>query len=297
MSSTQIDVFAKINLSLNIAGFENNRHVVQTIMCKVGIKDNVFVKLRSDKNIVVKFENSNQLDSVDNTAYKMAQILQNEFGLCGFDISIKKGIPIKGGLGGSSADASGVLRCIDKLCKLQLSMHQTYQIANKVGADVAFLCSDDTFAFQDDSKKSIVALHSKLPKLNLIILSMGNGVSTKESFASFGNFFEDRQCNPSDNLELCKAITTGNVNLLTVNINNALLLPSCSINPRIMDSLNLLKENGAIAVNMTGSGSACFGIFEHSVDTQKIVQKISHMWQREQRDVASFLANTYVQYL
>ncbi len=53
-------------------------------------------------------------------------------------IIIKKGIPLSSGLGGASSDAAAVLKGLNELWKLNLSLKNLTKLASKLGADVAF---------------------------------------------------------------------------------------------------------------------------------------------------------------
>lgn len=300
-----MDVNAKINLSLNIDGFDEktNKHIVQTVMAKVDIYDTVTVTCRHDDgDIYVNFVNGNSfvdcnnIDKVDNTAYKMAKLMQTKYRLCGFDIDIVKGIPIKSGLGGSSADAAGVFNCIKYIFDMDINHNTMYELASQIGADVPFLCTDYSYAYQDDRNKSLAELTSNLPKFNLIVLSIGDGISSKQCFEKFGQIYHpvrkfiasndhalihsivemfDTTMATTDSQQQKNAVDKRLI-LISKNIQNALYEPALAINPKIADSIKLLKECGATAINMTGSGSACYGIFEPNVDTNAIVKQIAN---------------------
>src|SRR5207253_289491 len=57
----------------------------------------------------------------------------------GFAIEIEKRLPVGGGLGGGSADAGAVLRCLNALAPSPLGVSALLSIAAPLGADVPFL--------------------------------------------------------------------------------------------------------------------------------------------------------------
>lgn len=81
----------------------------------------------------------------DNLALKAARLLQEAVGLRkGVSISIKKGIPIAAGLGGSASDAAATLRALNELWGLGLSLYELLQVASRVSADTAFFLHGGT---------------------------------------------------------------------------------------------------------------------------------------------------------
>src|SRR3954464_9289806 len=82
-----------------------------------------------------------------NLAYRAASLYAAETGVPhGFEIVIKKRIPIGGGLGGGSADAAAVLRILNTLAEKPLPWEQLCSLATRIGSDVPFLASDFVMA-------------------------------------------------------------------------------------------------------------------------------------------------------
>jgi homoserine kinase len=91
--------------------------------------DEIEVTKNSSRNIILNIEDS-QFSNIpsnpkQNTGGVPAELILNDLNLdYGFTISIKKGIPLCGGLGSSAATASGVVFAINKLLDTPLSMKQ-----------------------------------------------------------------------------------------------------------------------------------------------------------------------------
>src|SRR3954453_232444 len=78
-----------------------------------------------------------------NLAYRAAALYADETGWPGgFEIVIKKRIPIGGGLGGGRADGAAVLRIFNTLSRNPISSASLQQLAARLGSDVPFLASD-----------------------------------------------------------------------------------------------------------------------------------------------------------
>jgi len=121
--------YAKINLTLEVLGQRSDGyHEVITIFQEIDLKD--ILSFRQERGIKVKG---------DNLALEAARLLQQAAGLSkGASISIKKGIPLAAGLGGSSSDAAATLRALNELWGLGFSLHRLAEVASRVSADTAF---------------------------------------------------------------------------------------------------------------------------------------------------------------
>ena len=101
----KIRVYGKINLSLNVLTKEiDGYHQLDMVNQSVSVFDEIELAPRVDKLCRVRCDKD---IGVINTALTSASAFVKRFGTNGYDIFIKKGIPMKGGLGGSSADAAG----------------------------------------------------------------------------------------------------------------------------------------------------------------------------------------------
>ena len=90
-----------------------------------------------------------------------------------FAIEIQKRIPVAGGLGGGSADAAAVLRCLNALAPAPLSRDELLAIAAPLGADVPFLTMEAPLALAWGRGERLLAL-DPLPSraVTLVVLSV-----------------------------------------------------------------------------------------------------------------------------
>lgn len=126
---------AKINLLLNIVGISNKMHLIDGVFVPFNLCDNIYLSRRLDNEIVVNYTNKEWKFDND-TAFIMAKEIQTLYGTKGVDILIEKNIPIKSGLGGSSADAAAVAIGMEELYSLKNIDIQTLL---KVGSDVPYM--------------------------------------------------------------------------------------------------------------------------------------------------------------
>ena len=99
------------------------------------------------------------------------------------------------------------------------------------------------------------------PTLYGILLYGDPGVSTKECYALFDRMYEGGAYSPADNDALVAAMKSGDIDGIAAQCKNALFLPACELCPIVGERTAALDSIGAAAAFMTGSGSACFGLF------------------------------------
>ena len=91
--------------------------------------DEIVITKNSDKNVLIEIQDS-EFSNIpsnpnENTGGIPAQLIINDYHLdFGFNIKIKKGIPLCGGLGSSAATAAGVVYGINKLLDLKMPLDQ-----------------------------------------------------------------------------------------------------------------------------------------------------------------------------
>ncbi len=128
---------AKLNLTLEVLakrpdGFHEIRSVTQTI----NLCDSLHFQL--SQGLTFKCENPEWL-SEKSLASKAVSLLQKATGCPkGATIEINKRIPLVSGLGGDSSDAAAVLRGLNMLWELGLSLPELVKLASQLGSDVTF---------------------------------------------------------------------------------------------------------------------------------------------------------------
>ena len=72
-----------------------------------------------------------------------------------------------------------------------------------------------------------------------------------------------------------RALQMGDLALLAASIGNTLQSVSEKLRPEIRQAINALREHGARIAQMTGSGSAVFGVFRSRTFAQKALSDLS----------------------
>ena len=109
----------------------------------------------------------------------------------------------------------------------------------------------------------------------LIGIQPCRGLSTKEVFGAFKWDEVPQEDHPKTEAAL-DALCRGDIRELCGNLGNVLQRGAEAQRPEITQAIAALKENGAVGAQMTGSGSAVFGVFARAKDC-----RIAHARLRE----------------
>jgi 4-diphosphocytidyl-2-C-methyl-D-erythritol kinase len=128
---------AKLNLMLRIVGRRaDGYHELQTVFQFIDRQDELSFELRDDSQIRL-LTPAPGVPPQDDLCYKAARALQQATDChLGADISLRKNLPMGGGLGGGSSDAATTLVALNKLWQIDLDQQHLKSIGLELGADV-----------------------------------------------------------------------------------------------------------------------------------------------------------------
>ena len=258
MNAIKIKSYAKINLTLDILGVKDGYHTLDSFVANVDLFNLVVVTKRKDKLVSGRLKGL-QMDAVpfENTnACKVAEAFVEKFGTQGADIVVYENIPVGTGLGGSSADAAGVLRALSALYKIPVE--ETYPIANAFGSDIRYMISGG-YARMTGRGERVEDLPEK-ESLHLLLLCPSSTVSAKEAYREYDEICLKTAENSTE--RAIEAYQKGEIAALAVALKNDLFEPAKRLNGDILKAYEELKEFSPLGVMMTGSGSAVFALFE-----------------------------------
>ena len=178
----KINANAKINLGLDIVGErEDGYHLLDMIMVPLRLHDEVEMELAEKDS----FESNTSLNwDKGNLMYRAAELMRKEYGLSQhFKIRLDKKIPMQAGLAGGSADCAAVIKGINELCNLQLSMNQLCQIGVRLGADVPYCLHNKPSRVQGIGE--IVKEINIKNRYFVLLVKPEEGVSTKEVYQRY----------------------------------------------------------------------------------------------------------------
>jgi len=174
---------AKINLSLRVLDREpDGFHSIETVFLRLDLGDDVRLHIRA-KTRTLRCGVMRDQPQTENLAYRSAALFADETGWPGgFEIVIKKRIPIGGGLGGGSADAAAVLRILNTLSPNPLKTDALLELAGRLGSDVPFLASDFVMALGWGRGEKLLRL-APLPSRDVQLFFPPFGIDTGEAYA------------------------------------------------------------------------------------------------------------------
>jgi len=185
---------------------------------------------------------------------------------------LTKRLPAGAGLGGGSADAAAALRLIAKVNRLALDDARLHDAARVTGADVP-VCLDPRPRIMRGIG-DILSVPLALPKLGILIVHPGVAVPTGPVFKALG-LAPGEQCRvPSSAPYPFSSPKTGREKSSEIAKRDALVTwlasecndleaPAIAIAPSIADVLGVIAGlAGCRLARMSGSGSACFGLFD-----------------------------------
>lgn len=283
MKSIQLKSRGKINLSLDVLGKRpDGYHEVKMIMQEIDLYDNItLVERRDREDIQIVSECSYIPKNNTNIAFKAARLLKEDFHIpWGLDIYIDKHIPVAAGLAGGSSNAATVLKGLNRMWKLNLSMEDLIKIGSQIGADVPF-CIMGGAAIAEGIGEKLTAIDG-LKNTWMVLAKPYISVSTAEVYSRLDLTTID---NRPDIDKVLKAIQERDLYTLCNNMVNVLETVTEKKYPIIKELKKKMIEYHSIGSMMTGSGPTVFGIFKKyeqaksAYDNLKIINKQTYMVQ------------------
>ena len=192
-----------------------------------------------------------------NLALRAAQALQKHAGVNrGAVLRLHKRIPTGAGLGGGSSDAAAVLRGLNSLWGLGYSLDDLCEIGLSIGADIPYCLHGGLCRVQGIGE--IISPLETDKVFHLVILQPCRALSTRQVFTALG---AGAPAQHPDTEGVIRALRGGQYAALAAAMGNTLQAVSASFRPESRQAVTHLKEYGAKAAQMTGSGSAVFGVF------------------------------------
>lgn len=257
--SIEVQGNAKINLTLDILGKRpDGFHEVAMVMQEVGLWDTLYLS-RTDGNISLEIEcvSGAELEA-DNTnlAWRAAQLIKDECNVAdGVAIKLVKRIPIAAGLAGGSTDAAAVLKGMNDLFDLKLSEEQLCDLGAKLGSDIPFCIMGGTML--STGRGEILKRLPDCPEIWLVLAKPPIGISTAWAYREYDSGYTGTH---PDNDAMIDAIARGDRDAVGNLLCNVLEQVSIGAHGEIELYKNMMKENGAYASMMSGSGPTVFGL-------------------------------------
>ena len=168
-------------------------------------------------------------------------------------ISIRKGIPVSGGMAGGSADAAATLVALDHLWALDLDREEIEELGAELGSDVPFLVAGGT-AMGSGRGEMLAPVLARGTYHWVFALAEG-GLSTPAVYAECDRLRGgDDVPEPVATPALMSALRSGDARELAPQLTNDLQDAAISLRPDLGEVLAAGMEYGALGGIVSGSG-------------------------------------------
>ena len=252
---------AKINLGLNIVSERpDGYHDLETVFYPIPLCDALEVKNMDEQfpsavSCDLKVTgNAVECDEQKNLVVRAYELLARDFDLPRVHAHLYKQIPSQAGLGGGSSDGAFMIRLLDERFRLNIGIAEMERYAAQLGADCAFfITAEPSYATGIGN----ILAPADGPKGNLhgyyiAIVKPDIAVSTREAY---------QQIVPKQPAKCCRDIVRQPIETWREELINDFEAPAFAQHPILADIKEKLYDMGALYAQMSGSGSAMFGIF------------------------------------
>ena len=160
---------AKLNLALSVGPPDvEGMHPICTWMVSIDLCDELAVtRLEADRlsrYAIVWHEDAKRRSDIDwpitrDLAVRAHLALeQHTNGRLPVQLKLEKRIPVAGGLGGGSSDAAAMLRVVNELYELGLSLGQLQKLAAGLGSDVPFFVAGEALPFKGSAMRLSISI-------------------------------------------------------------------------------------------------------------------------------------------
>lgn len=267
MKQITIDAHAKVNLTLSVgAKRPDGYHAVETVMTGVSLSDTVTLTRCAGGEDTLLCATPMTQRPEDDLCIRALGTFFRETGIIREDavtIALEKRIPAQAGLGGGSSDAAAVLRGLRALYAPHITDDELERMAALLGSDVPYFIRGGT-ALATGRGEVMTALPA-MPRCAFVIVKPEESYSTAAMYAAIDSAGMVRT-GGSDAVQ--EGLRTGELAMIAAGIDNDFqrALPANSAVPAIVKAL---LAHGALCAQMTGSGSAVFGIYADRQEAER----------------------------
>jgi 4-diphosphocytidyl-2-C-methyl-D-erythritol kinase len=171
-------------------------------------------------------------------------------------VDCRKNIPAMAGLGGGSSDAAAMLRLLQLVHPVKLERSRLLRIAAELGSDVPFFLYSSS-ALVEGRGEIIKAIETPVA-WDCVVVKPDIDVATGEAYALLDEISGSAAHTSLSSQEILHLYTLPPRKWTFFNSFTSVLIHQ---HPQLKAWLQLLNDQGADYVNVSGSGSALFGVF------------------------------------
>ena len=262
---------AKINLFLKVGKKIKGKkhHNVQSLVFLTNLNDQIIIKRTKKLRDIIKFRGrfKSDIKKSNNTITKSMYLLRKKKLIDKkdkYEINIKKNIPVFSGLGGGSSNAATLIKYFFK--KKKISEQDINFFSKFLGSDLRIFLKTNKI-FQMNLSK-VIEFKANYNFYFLIIFPFLKS-STKKIYSKFKEYEvieKTKDYKNNSKLELTNKVKT------EINSLENTVIYKFPILKKILEELELIRN--CQFSRITGSGSACFGMFLNKKDATFALKSI-----------------------
>lgn len=269
--SMEVLAYAKLNLTLDVLDRRpDGYHDMKMVMQSIGLTDRITME-PNEKGEVRSRSNLSYLPMGDKNLASAAvwtfyRSLKRP--VSGWNITLEKSIPVCAGMAGGSSDAAAVLRALNRAEGEPYTAEELARVGEQIGSDVPYCVLGGT-ALAEGRGEVLTPLPA-LPRCWVVVCKPDFSVSTPELFRAIDSVRLRRR---PDTAGVLQALDQGDLEGVARRMYNVFedALPA-RLYSRVQDLKKLLIQQGALGANMSGTGSATFGLFREEQTAQQAAQ-------------------------
>lgn len=262
---------AKINLGLNVVSKRSDGyHDIETVFYPIPLCDALEVKHMSEEfpaaeDCLLKVSGSgiDGCNEADNLVVKAYQTVAESYAVPRVYVNLFKRIPTQAGLGGGSSDAAFMIRLLDERFRLNVGIAEMERMAARIGADCPFFITAEPMFAQGigDRLEPVDRPEGNLDGYQIVVVKAPVSVSTREAYQAI---------EPRRPQKCCRDIVRQPIETWKDELVNDFEKPVFKAYPQLAELKQKLYDSDALYAQMSGSGSAIYGIFRDGA--QKVAQ-------------------------
>ena len=250
--------YAKINLTLDVLGKrEDGYHDLKSVMQTISLRDDVEMDIGTGAPWKLLCDKPGIPCDQRNLAWKAAEVYCKALNKDpeGLEIRITKRIPSEAGLAGGSADAAAVLRGLNSYYGNPLSILALAELGAQVGSDVPFCVVGGTVMCEGRGER--LRKLPDMPDCIFVVCKPEFSISTPELFRKIDEKQIPRR--PDQNA-MESALIAGDLLKVAQNLCNVFDPVVTEDHLELNYIKSIFQSYGAVGYQMSGSGSAVYGI-------------------------------------
>jgi len=273
VKNIKIKSYCKINLTLRVLKkLDNGYHSISSIITFCNLYDVISISKIKNLNDKITFSGKFKkgINKKSNTVirvldlFRKKKLIKNQ----AFKINIRKNIPHGSGLGGGSSNAAYLMNYFNLIMKLKLSRKKIEKLGGQIGFDVPINLERKN-SFLTGKKNEILRFNKKF-NLNLLIVYPNLICLTQKIYKKNKKFSSLKIKSPFHIINNKKLIA------FLKHEHNDLEREVIKTYPKVKKVIDYIKsQKGCCFSRITGSGSACIGIFsnmKNAIYAQKLVK-------------------------